>query len=176
MDEKGEHAAVNETILTHLCRITKEEQSILDGRTTIDRGLYMQGQSNIINAKKLLEITLRPHTRFIHFPEHTHDYVEMVYMCSGETTHIVNGKRIRLEQGNLLLLSQSATHEICRAEEKDVAVNFIVLPVFLPPASPPSGRRRRPFGNSWWTACAPRLPARAFSFLMCPRWAHSESD
>ncbi len=122
-------------LLNHLCQITEEEQAILDGRTTIDRTLYMQGQSNTINAKKLLSsgklITIRPHTRFIHFPEHTHDYVEMVYMCSGETTHIVGGKRIRLEQGNLLLLSQSATHEICRAGETDVAVNFIVLPDFF---------------------------------------------
>ena len=126
---------MNDTILKHLCRITAEEQAILDGRTSIDRDIYMQGQGNTINAKKLLAagklITIRPHTRFIHFPEHTHDYVEMVYMCSGETTHIVNGKRICLEQGNLLFLSQSATHEICRAEEKDVAVNFIVLPDFF---------------------------------------------
>ena len=126
---------MNEEILKLLCPITPEEQAILDGRTTIDRDIYMQGQGNTINAKKLLAagklITVRPHTRFIHFPEHTHDYVEVVYMCSGETTHIVNGKRIRLEQGNLLFLSQSATHEICRAEQQDVAVNFIVLPGFF---------------------------------------------
>ena len=69
----------------------------------------MQGQGNTVNAKKLLAagklITIRSHTRFIHFPEHTHDYVEVVYMCSGQTTHIVNGKTILLEQGDLLFLS-----------------------------------------------------------------------
>lgn len=122
-------------ILERLQAITDEEQAILDGRTTIDRELYMQGQSNTINAKKLLAsgklITVRPHTRFIHFPEHRHDYVEMVYMCAGQTTHIVNGKAILLEQGDLLFLSQSATHEVCKAEEGDVAVNFIVLPDFF---------------------------------------------
>lgn len=122
-------------ILERLQAITDEEQAILDGRTTIDRELYMQGQSNTINAKKLLDsgklITVRPHTRFIHFPEHKHDYVEMVYMCAGQTTHIVNGKAILLEQGDLLFLSQSATHEVCKAEEGDVAVNFIVLPDFF---------------------------------------------
>ena len=126
---------MNEEILKHLCPITPEEQAILDGRTTIDRDIYMQGQGNSINAIKLVAggklITVRPHTRFIHFPEHTHDYVEVVYMCKGETTHIVNGKRIRLEHGNLLFLSQSATHEICRAGQQDVAVNFIVLPGFF---------------------------------------------
>ena len=52
-------------------------------------------------------------------------------MCAGQTTHIVNGKAILLEQGDLLFLSQSATHEVCKAEEGDVAVNFIVLPDFF---------------------------------------------
>lgn len=126
---------MHDLILDRLRTITAEEQAILDGRTTIDRELYMQGQSNTINSRKLLEagklITLRPHTRFIHFPMHTHDYVEVVYMCAGQTTHIVNGRRLLLNQGDLLFLSQSATHEVCRAEEEDVAVNFIVLPDFF---------------------------------------------
>lgn len=122
-------------LIHQLRKITPEEQTILDGQTTIDRELYMQGQGNTVGSRKLLAagklITIRPHTRFIHFPEHTHDYVEMVYMCAGVTTHIVNGKAIKLEQGNLLMLSQSATHEVCKAEENDVAVNFIVLPDFF---------------------------------------------
>ena len=126
---------MDQRILDRLSVITAEEQAILDGRTTIDRNLYMQGQDNTVNAKKLLAsgklITLRPHTRFIHFPEHTHDYVEVVYMCTGQTVHIVNGKHIRLEQGDLLFLSQSCTHEVCNAGMNDVAVNFIVLPEFF---------------------------------------------
>ena len=122
-------------LLAQLAVITTEEQEILDGRSVIDRSIYMQELGNIINSRKLLSagklITIRLHTRFIHFPEHTHDYVEVIYMCSGETTHIVNGKRIKLEQGNLLFLNQSATHEVCKAGEKDIAVNFIVLPEFF---------------------------------------------
>lgn len=118
-----------------MSRITEEERAILDGRTAIDRALYMHGQSNTINAKKLLAsgkfITLRPHTRFIHFPEHTHDYVEAVYMCAGRTIHIVNGKHIKLNQGELLFMNQSATHEILEAQQRDLAVNFIVLPEFF---------------------------------------------
>ena len=122
-------------ILEHLCAVTAEEQAILQGRTSIDRDLYMQGQDNTVNSRKLLAsgklITLRPHTRFIDFPQHRHDYVEMIYMCQGQTTHLVNGKTILLRQGELLLLSQSAVHQVCRAGEQDVAVNFIVLPDFF---------------------------------------------
>ncbi len=122
-------------LLEQLKVITAEEQAILDGSQAIDRTLYMQGQDNTINAGKLLAsgklITIRPHTRFLPFPEHTHDYVEMVYMCAGSTRHTVNGKSILLEQGDLLMLGQHATHQVGLAGEEDVAVNFIVLPDFF---------------------------------------------
>lgn len=122
-------------IIQQLAAVTEEEQAILDGRTSIDRDLYMQDQSATVNSQKLLSsgklITMRPNTRFIHFPEHTHDYVEVVYMYRGETTHIVSGDRINLHQGELLFLGQSASHEILPAGENDIAVNFIVLPEFF---------------------------------------------
>ena len=126
---------MNIQLLHQLRIITAEERSILEGRTTIDRALYMKDNGNTINAQKLLAsgklITLRPHTRFIHFPEHTHDYVEVVYMCTGHTVHIINGSRIELQEGELLFLNQSVTHEILEAQEWDLAVNFIVLPEFF---------------------------------------------
>ena len=126
---------MNKALLDRLSRITDEERAFLDGRTTIDRQLYMQDQSNIINAGKLLSagklITLRPNTRFIHFPEHTHDYVEVVYMWTGMTTHIVSGKRVDLHRGELLFLNQRASHEVLKSGGEDVGVNFIVLPEFF---------------------------------------------
>lgn len=126
---------MDQQILDRLCAVTNEEQAILDGRTSIDRDLYMQGQDNTVNSRKLLSsgklITLRPHTRFIDFPQHRHDYIEMIYMCCGQTVHLVNGREITLQQGELLLLSQSAIHEVRMATKEDVAVNFIILPDFF---------------------------------------------
>lgn len=126
---------MDQRILDRLCAITHEEHTILRGSNSIDRDLYMQGKDNVINSRKLLDsgklITLRPHTRFIDFPEHRHDYVEMIYMCSGQTTHLIGGKEICLQQGELLMLSQSALHAVKRAGEQDVAINFIVLPDFF---------------------------------------------
>lgn len=126
---------IHPSILTLLQPITQEEQLLLDGNCAIDRDLYMVGSANVINSNKLLGdgklITLRPHTRFIHFPEHTHDYVEVIYSCAGQTTHIVNGKRIQLKEGELLFLGQSARHEVCKAGAEDISVNFIVLPEFF---------------------------------------------
>lgn len=126
---------MNKSVLERLEPITEEERRILGGNTDIDRKIYMCGNPNVINAKKLLGtdriITVRTHTRFIHFPEHTHDYVEVIYMCKGETTHIVNGDRVELSQGSLLFLAQNTTHEVLAADKDDIAVNFIISPVFF---------------------------------------------
>ena len=139
---------MDQQILSRLSVIAEEEKAILDGQIGIDRDLYMQGKPDVVNSRKLLSsgkrITIRTHTRFIHFPQHTHDYVEVVYMCSGTTTHIVNGKTITLQPGELLFLSQSATHEVCRAEAGDVAVNFIVLPDFFTSALSAIGEEETP--------------------------------
>lgn len=139
---------MNREILSRLQSVTMEEQAILDGNTSVNWDIYMHESGSTINAKKLLAagklITVRPHTRFIHFPEHTHDYVEVVYMCSGQTTHIVNGRTFTLKQGDLLFLGQNATHEVCKAGEGDVAVNFIVLPDFFTAALTAIGEEETP--------------------------------
>ena len=126
---------INEELLNILRVISPEEQLLLDGSTAIQRGIYMEADSDVIDAKKLLDsgrlITIRPHTRFAHFPEHSHNYVEVVYMCCGSTTHIANGKTIELQQGELLFFGQGARQEILPAGENDIAVNFIILPQFF---------------------------------------------
>ncbi len=126
---------MNSEIYDRLRRITEEEQELLRGREGIDKGRYSSTEKLIIDRHKLLEegrlIQIRPHTRFVHFPEHTHNYVEAIYMCSGETTHLIDGERVVLKQGELLFLSKSAVQEILPAGEEDVAVNFIILPEFF---------------------------------------------
>lgn len=126
---------VNEELLNTLRVISPEEQALLGGMDEIQRGLYMEANSDVIDAKKLLDsgrlIAIRPHTRFAHFPEHSHNYVEVVYMCCGTTTHIANGKSITLQRGELLFFGQGARQEILPAGENDIAVNFIILPQFF---------------------------------------------
>lgn len=127
-------------LLEKLRMVTEEEKEILEGASEIRSSLYttlVASPSDFtIDSKKLLEkgrlIEVRPHTRFIHFPKHYHNYVELVYMVSGETTHIINGTdRITLKEGDLLFLNQYASQEILPAKENDIAVNFIILPEFF---------------------------------------------
>ena len=112
--------------------ITDEEQEILDGQKNINKELYTEKKELVVDCQKLLEkgklISLRTHTRFVYFPKHRHNYVEVIYMCQGSTRHIINGNEVLLKQGDLLFLNQSATQEILPAGEGDIAINFIVLP------------------------------------------------
>ncbi len=115
--------------------ITSEEQCYLDGKKDIDFKLYMEQGGSIINNKKLLNkgqlITLRQHTRFMHFPKHSHDFVELMYVCQGSITHIINGQRIVVNAGELIFLGQNVEHEIEKSEKNDIALNLIILPEFF---------------------------------------------
>lgn len=77
-------------------------------------------------------IDIRTHTRFIRFPKHKHNYIEIIYMVSGTTTHIINDSRqVVLNPGDLLFLNQNAYQEILPAGMEDIAINFIILPEFF---------------------------------------------
>ena len=126
---------MNADIITRLTPPTPEERALLQGQPLL-RESYMAGHSAVIDSQKLLEpkqlITLRPHTRFVDFPMHRHNYVEMLYMLSGSTLHTMgDGQTVRLEAGDLLLFSRRAAHAIAKASAEDIAVNFIILPPFF---------------------------------------------
>ena len=139
---------MHQELLRELSVITQEEQRLLEGGREIDRQLYTEEKSMVIDSRKLLQkgklIEVRPHTRFVPFPPHTHNYIEVIYMCQGTTTHWVNGNQVVLGQGDLLFLNQNALQEIAPAGERDIAVNFIVLPEFFTTAFSMMGAEENP--------------------------------
>ena len=119
---------MNQTIIEQLSTITEEEREILEGRPEIDKTRYTEKNELIVDSRKMLEhgklISIRPHTRFVHFPRHKHNYVEVIYMCQGSTVHIVDGTEVVLKAGELLFLNQNAVQEILPAGKEDIAVNL----------------------------------------------------
>ena len=127
---------MNQDLMHTLEQITGEEQEILDGRTQVRKTLYTAGSDFTIDSRKMLEkgrlIDVRTHTRFIDFPRHKHNYIEIMYMCRGRTTHIINnGDRVTLETGDLLFMNQHCSHEVLPAGKDDIGINFIILPEFF---------------------------------------------
>lgn len=142
---------MDQELLDRLSPITPEEKEILAGHREIDRTLYFDPRAerkNVVDSSLVLKngkmIDIRPNVRFVHFPEHTHNYVEFVYMCQGTTTHIIDGQTITLQEGDLLFLSQHARQEILPAGRDDIAVNFMIQPPFFAHAFQSLGAQENP--------------------------------
>ncbi len=126
---------MNATLLKALAEITEEERALLEGKP-VDLSAYGAEGIAVIDSEKMLAkgnlITIRPHTRFASFPCHSHNYIEIMYMCQGQTKHLIHGQiPVLLEAGDLLFLNPHATHQIDRADHMDIAINFLVLPEFF---------------------------------------------
>lgn len=126
---------MQQALLDHLRKITEEEQRILDGASEVDQGLYTSGVDFTVDSAKMLEegklIAVRTHTRFVYFPSHRHNFIEVLYVCEGSLTNIIGGKQVIVEAGELLFLNQYTRHEILPAEKNDIAINFMILPEFF---------------------------------------------
>ena len=122
---------MHQKILEALSKITEEEQAVLDGTGSYE----LLPEDGVMHAEYLMDpgrlFAIRPHTRFMHYPEHTHDYAEIVFMLQGTTTHIVNDQTVVLQPGEFLCLGAGARHEIWPASEKDIAVNLLLRPAYF---------------------------------------------
>lgn len=126
---------MREELLAKLRAVTPEEQRLLAGGP-LERELYTSRGGFTVDSERLLArgklIAVRPHTRFVDFPAHSHNYIEILYMCAGQTVHTLGGgPPLTLRAGELLFLNQRATHQVARAGLEDVGVNFLVLPPFF---------------------------------------------
>ncbi len=130
---------MDEWLMHELRKITAEEQAYMDGNVQVKKDIYtlseMAPQKFEVDGQLFLKekklITVRHHSRFIDFPCHKHNYIEMMYVCSGEITHYIEGEELVMKEGDLLLLNQHVRHGIKRAGMDDIGVNFIVLPEFF---------------------------------------------
>ena len=126
---------MNPVLVERLSALTPEEERLRSGQP-LEKSGYTSDSSFVFSSQKLLPprrmITIRPHTRFVAFPPHSHDYVEILYMLSGETVHEMPGRGpLTLRAGELLMINCHAVHSIHVCGEGDVGVNLIVQPAFF---------------------------------------------
>lgn len=126
---------MNAALMERLRQISPEETYYRSHPGRVRQELYTSDQPEEIDQKLLLSkgklITVRPHSRFVAFPAHRHNYVEMMYVCHGTITHWIDGQRLILKPGDFLLLNQRVMHAIEEAREEDIGINFIALPEFF---------------------------------------------
>ena len=121
-------------LLEKISMVSDEENAILSG-LDIDRTLYTGARDFVVNADKLLKggrsISVRTHTRFTEFPEHKHNYLEMMIVLSGSITHVIAGETVTLTKGDILILNKHVSHSIKRAGALDIGVNIIISDSFV---------------------------------------------
>ena len=126
---------MDDGLMRKLLEISPEEQAYRNGTDAVRRDIYTVKDAFEVDAKLLLRenrlITVRTHSRFIDFPAHRHNYIEIMYVCQGTITHYIDGKELIMEQGDMLLLNQHVCHGVKRAEYGDIGINFIALPEFF---------------------------------------------
>lgn len=69
-----------------------------------------------------LNVDYRPHTSTI---------LEMMYVCQGSITHIINDQEIRVLEKQILLTSPGTTHAVLPTSRGDLAVNITASPAFF---------------------------------------------
>ena len=72
-------------------------------------------------------------------PSHTHDFIEIVYVLSGQMTQVINDKEYNVGHGDLLFMNYGCTHEFY--SETDYSyVNILFSPELMTEeVSSPSG-------------------------------------
>lgn len=139
---------MREELLARLAQVNEEERKILEGEHKVNKRLYTAfAKEFIVNSHRLMQegeqIALRRHTRFADFPTHGHNYVEMTYVASGQVSHVIKHREIKMQAGDVLLLNRHTQHSVRKTGENDLAVNIMLatecfhsLASVFPPSSP----------------------------------------
>ncbi|SDZ48647.1 AraC-type DNA-binding protein [Evansella caseinilytica] len=122
-------------LLQELMEITDEEKLIMEQKKEVKKELYTSQAKFIIESEKFLSkekmIMVRKHTRFVDFPKHRHDYIEINYVYNGFFHQKVGSEALTLKKGELLFLNQHIEHEIAACDQQDIIINFIIHPDFF---------------------------------------------
>ena len=133
---------MKQELIEKLAIMSREESRILSGEV-LDKSIYSRSEDFVVNEARLHGtggISVRTHTRFTDFPLHRHNYVEMMIVLSGEIFHIVQGERIRLCEGDILLMNKHISHSVEKAKESDIGVNIIMSDGFIASLMPKMSR------------------------------------
>jgi len=127
---------MDEELLKFLRNTSEEKNGIIKDASSILSYYAKEAKNNVVDKGMVIEegrlMGLYCQPPHIAIPDHSHNYVELVYMYSGSTTQVINKtKRIILETYDLLLLRQGTSHAIEPAGEDDIAVHFFLMPEFF---------------------------------------------
>ena len=125
---------MNKELTEKLRKTTDEEQEIIKNGK-VDLNGYTKRKSKKISGATYFEdgdeVFFRRHPRFAEFPEHGHDYTEIMICAEGTITHRINGNSVSLGEGDVLILNKFARHSIAKTSATDLGLNILLSDKYL---------------------------------------------
>lgn len=94
----------------------------------IDLAASQKHKIPVINNKYFFRngsVAISKHNRFAPYPLHTHQFFEINYMLRGHATEYVDGQKIVLSEGDVLLLDIGSQHRIDALGTNDLLINVL---------------------------------------------------
>lgn len=71
-------------------------------------------------------IFINKQQRFSYTPAHTHDFVEINYMYSGNCTQYINDEKIELKKDHIIVMDKDVVQKVENIGENDILINILV--------------------------------------------------
>lgn len=72
-------------------------------------------------------IFLNKNSRFKEVLSHRHNYIEISYIFSGTCTQDINGEKVNLKKGDVIILDTNVRHSIEFTKANDIMINFLMF-------------------------------------------------
>lgn len=123
---------MRQEITNHLLEITKDNSYIPISKSRSQNKHYLFQRNHLSHlmfdafkdSHSPLYLAIHPPLREsrIHF----HDYIEMMYVCNGNITHVFENEKVPLSSDEIILLGKNCTHSVAKTGETDIGLNFII--------------------------------------------------
>lgn len=71
-------------------------------------------------------IAINKESRWTFVPNHIHTVIEMIYVYSGSCTQTIEGRKIKMNEGDLCLLDQNVLHSIGYLGKSDIVISIVM--------------------------------------------------
>ena len=121
-------------IISKLAEIAVKEAEMISSGEKKTFPLEKTG-SFIIERRQMADLSIgiptssicaRVHSIYDAFPTHSHDFIELMYVCSGSITHVLENETVCLHADEMILLGRDTKHSILKAEQNDIGINLII--------------------------------------------------
>ena len=112
-------------------REDKKKYPVFDKRDIIDNIINNPSDSDDKLAFASEGISFCCHPRFLKTSPHSHSFIEMLYVYSGQCRQIINNTAITMQQGQVCIIDTNVHHQVEPAGENDIIINCLMSRSYL---------------------------------------------